>query len=206
MGLLNSIVGWLVAFGAGFFGHVVAHDFCEVTPMISSKIIEAAASRLPAAIRDRYREEWRADLRDQHGALAKLTWSFGCFISARRMRREVYQDQMRRTSFELTFENGETIAFNRTTYAVFIAGLQFGQYRALLKWAPTPIRLLALRCVFAIPTFKFRQWGPPAYDPLRKLLMQANDEGEPTKITYLVDGVAVKSATIRSGEVIDETA
>jgi hypothetical protein len=84
VGLLNSIFEWLVAFGAGFFGHVVAHDFCVVTPMISEKIMEAAASHLPASIRERYCEEWRADLRDQHGALAKLTWSFGCFISALR--------------------------------------------------------------------------------------------------------------------------
>jgi hypothetical protein len=196
VGLLNSIFEWLVAFGAGFFGHVVAHDFCVVTPMISEKIMEAAASHLPASIRERYCEEWRADLRDQHGALAKLTWSFGCFISALRMRRNVLLDQTRRTSFALTFENGETITFNRTTYAIFMAGLKYNQYRTFHKWAPTPIQRLTLGCLVAIPAIRFRQWGAPEAVTLRKLINQAANEGSPTKITCLVDGVAVKSASI----------
>jgi hypothetical protein len=75
MGTLTGIFGAVAAFITGFVGHVVAHDFCEVAPMLSKKLIEFAASYLPRSIRDRYLEEWRADLQAQPGTVAKLAWS-----------------------------------------------------------------------------------------------------------------------------------
>jgi hypothetical protein len=143
MGLLNSILEWLVAFGAGFFGHVVAHDFCEVTPMISRKIIEAAASRLPASIRERYREEWRADLQAQSGALAKLAWSLGCFRSAWRLRREASIDRSRRTTFNFVLNNGETLTLDVPTTAAFVTAVSLVRRRWLHR-VPTALGALTI--------------------------------------------------------------
>jgi hypothetical protein len=131
MGFLNSIIGWLVAFGAGFFGHVVAHDFCEITPIISRKIIKAAASRLPTSIRERYREEWVADLQAQSGAVARLAWSLGCLWSARRMRREAGIDHCQRTTFEFVLDNGEIITTDLPTFAAFTAAYTLSWHRWL---------------------------------------------------------------------------
>ena len=206
MGLLNSIVEWLVAFGAGFFGHVVAHDFCEVMPMISRKIVEAAASQLPPLIRDRYLEEWHADLREQSGALAKLKWSIGCLICSRRMRRAATLDRRRRTSFELTFDNGETIAANVTTFAFYYVSVVYlYRWRRFIKWAPDPAKLLGLQCALAITSLIHRHWGPPDHSSWMKMLrLWANGGSIPTKITRLIDGVAVGSAHVQGGELIDD--
>jgi len=201
---MSSIVNWLVAFGAGFFGHVVAHDFCEVTPMISQKIVEAAASQLPSSIRDRYLEEWRADLRDQTGALAKLKWSIGCLICATRMRQAATLDLVRRTSLELTFDNGEIVVINMTSYAVFCTTLSYlYRFRRLITLAPKPVQSLVLRYAWAISRFTHRHWGPQDYAPVVKMLqVWAQGGSQPTKVAKLIDGKAVSRASFRDGELI----
>jgi hypothetical protein len=202
MGVLNSIVGWLVAFGAGFFGHVVAHDFCEVTPMISRKIIEAAASRLPASIRERYREEWRADLQAQSGALAKLAWSLGCLRSARRLRQEAAMDRIRRTQWVLTFATGETYTLNVATLAVYATSLVFAQYvSGWGRWLPKPVRMLALGITLAKPVYDWRKYGSPDYTRVKELLrLHAGGANLPTKVSRYVDGMEEETHTFDDGE------
>lgn len=134
MGLLNNLIDWIVAFATGFFGNVLAHDFCEVTPMISKKLIKMAESRLPKSMRQRYSEEWSADLQDQVGALAKLFWAFGCLISVCRLRQQSKLDLIQRTSHEFVLTTGEIVAMNTATLVFFrnVGNLLFsGQRRRL---------------------------------------------------------------------------
>jgi hypothetical protein len=193
MGLLSSVVGWLLAFGAGFLGHVVAHDFCEVTPMISRKIIEAAASRLPASIRERYREEWRADLQAQSGALAKLAWSLGCLRSTRRLRREAAIELYQRTTFDFVLNDGEVVTLDFPTTAVFRSALKLTR-RKWLRHAPAKLNTLAIIVALVTPAVRWRRCGKLDLDVMVKLLHCCADQRRiPRHVIRCVDGVAEKT-------------
>jgi len=209
MGFLSSFIDWLIAFGAGFFGHVIAHDFCEVTPMVSQKIIEAAASRLPPPIRDRYLEEWRRDLQDQTGALAKLKWALGCVISTWKMRREATLDVMRRTSVEVTFENGEAFKANLTTLMVFhTAVCNIMRFASWANLAPKPIRRLAMQWTVKVPAFRNRQWGPVNNAIVARMLevwiSKKTQLTQITKVTTYVDGEVAGSSHLENGQIVDD--
>src|SRR4051812_23750176 len=87
MELIAKLFGLVCVFFAGFFGHLAAHDFCSIAPRLSQRIVTFAVTLLPEGVRDRYREEWLADLSEQGGVIAKLIWSFGCAWCARRIGR-----------------------------------------------------------------------------------------------------------------------
>jgi hypothetical protein len=186
MGLLNNAVDWLIAFATGFFGNVLAHDFCEVAPMMSKKIIEIAASRLPLSIRDRYLEEWRADLHSQPGMATKLLWSVGCLISTYRLRHEARIDQFRRVSFQIALPRGETVMVNLTTFAL-MGALMYT--KAVGRRWHVPSVLVAPYVVFVLKPFTDWRWHQPA-DLLQAFSVLT--AGFPWKIIKHVDGVPVE--------------
>src|SRR5262245_43749885 len=88
---MEFVIGFLAAIGsflAGVLGHILAHDFCECTPKICLRIIEYAVKLLPEADRARYREEWRSDLNERPGVLAKFEHACGCIRGAHRLRKQ----------------------------------------------------------------------------------------------------------------------
>lgn len=86
MELLSTVMAAIGGFFAGFVGHVTAHDFCEAVPRWSKKLIAKAASRLSPRDRERYEEEWLADLADRPTTMSKLYHAVGCFSCASKMR------------------------------------------------------------------------------------------------------------------------
>jgi hypothetical protein len=191
MGFLTSLLEWFVAFVAGFLGHVVAHDFCEVTPMISEKVIEAAASQLPVSIRDRYLDEWRADLWDQPGTIAKLKWAFGCFWSARRLRLQDACATRNRMSVGFTFENGETVRLDIATLKWMGSTLKL---ITLCAWLPMPLRIKLLQgvtLVSAVETTK-RYGAVPDQQRLRQLLLALSRGSNHVQVGLYIDGIAAK--------------
>jgi hypothetical protein len=188
MGFLNAVFEYVLAFAAGFFGHIVAHDFCEIAPMISQKIIEAAASCLPGSIHDRYLEEWRADLWDQPGALAKLWWSIGCLLSVYTLRRQSRLDYYRDASVEVVLSNGETVMADLPTMAVMdrLASVYFALPRG---YVPDIVRLRAILFATKVTEFWWRRVGKPDYGAGFKLL-RGTLESRPQKIALWINGVS----------------
>lgn len=194
MGFLTSLLEWFVAFVAGFLGHVVAHDFCEVTPMISEKIIEAAASQLPVSIRDRYLDEWRADLWDQPGTIAKLEWAFGCFWSARRLRLQDARASWNRMSMGFTFENGETVRLDIATLTWLRSTLKLA---TLTAWLPLPLRIKLLHGVtLASAVVATKRYGAvPDQQRLQQLLLVlSRSSNKNVQLRLYIDGIAAKEA------------
>jgi hypothetical protein len=87
MEFLTGIFALIASFLAGFFGHVLAHDFCEFTPRMCRRLIERAASLLPERDRARYTEEWLSHLSDCPGTLKKFRHAADCVLIARRLGR-----------------------------------------------------------------------------------------------------------------------
>lgn len=195
MAFLNNILEYVAVFASGFFGHVVAHDFCEVTPMISKKIIEMAASRLPASIRDRYLEEWRVDLHDQGGALAKLMWSIGCFRSVFQLRRHSSTEFYRKASVEFVLSTGETIVLDMPSLTLvrsIAATLNF--LRQHKRWLPNRVAGGVLWFSVKLNTFRWRRVGNPDYGKVFQVVA-AMRKGLPRKVAVWHDGVLVRDIT-----------
>lgn len=171
MGFLNNILEYLAVFVAGFFGHVVAHDFCEVVPTISKKIVKAAASQLPASIRDRYLDEWLADLWDQPGAIAKLKWSLGCVLSATRMSREAKTAEAKQISVEFVLESGKTVMVDLPTFWVFFSAMKFTRFVVpWIKWMPVRAAAFGVLATMSTSAFRWRRCGQPDFDSAIELL------------------------------------
>jgi hypothetical protein len=158
MGAVNTFLDWFFTFVTGFLGNVLAGDFCATAPMTSMKLIEAAAARLPVSIRDRYLEEWRADVDAQQGAIRKVVWALGCFISAYRLRRETFRDRVRRVSHELVLPSGERIVINMATLAFMSVTVRNKRYARRLH---LPRAVSGLFVVLSKP-FVDWQWQQPA--------------------------------------------
>jgi hypothetical protein len=196
MELLNSIIGGLLAFITGFMGHVIAHDFCEVVPMISKKLVETAASQLPPSMRDRYSEQWCADLHDQPGTIAKLMWSMGCIICVYRMRREEVIERAQRTSFQFIVSTGDAIVVDVPTCAFTFAIIKLRTAGIRYKWVRTwvfsrpSLTNAAIYAFAAKPLMKWHQCGQPDFQKVLQLL--ENWSWQTTEVTKCVDGVAVE--------------
>lgn len=54
-------------------------------PVVAAWLLQKAIVRLPRKHRERYHEEWTADLQAQPTALSKLVFAFGLAIAARRI-------------------------------------------------------------------------------------------------------------------------
>jgi hypothetical protein len=201
MGLVNSIVDWVVAFCTGFFGNVVAHDFCEAAPMFSKRLLDIAIAQLPRELKDRYVEEWHADLRDRAGSLAKLNWAFGCVMCARRMKREATLNRIQRTTLRIVLATGGTITVDGPTLALCVSTLQAVHFCWHCRnWLPSlylwrligrPVATTAVWLGTTVPVYRWRRFGRPNCDKAWKLVRDLNENGMHWKCTKYVDGVAV---------------
>jgi hypothetical protein len=95
MDLVRGLLAALGAGVAGFFGHLLAHDFVEVTPRLGRAIIQFSTRTLRETDRARYTEEWLADLDERSGVFAKLAHALGCFLCVRRIRKQSLKNSER---------------------------------------------------------------------------------------------------------------
>jgi hypothetical protein len=198
MAFLNIILEWMMVFATGFFGHVVAHDFCEVAPMISRKMVETAATWLPASIRDRYLEEWLADLLDQPGAVAKLIWSLGCFRSVLYLRRQSRAEFYRKSAVEFVLSTGESVMIDVPTLAaVRSIGTAYDYLVTCRRWIPRPVVQRVIWLAAKLPSLKWRWVGLPDYDKVLRIMRDTN-KGLPRKVAVWHDGVLLKDLTLGS--------
>lgn len=197
MELLNAIFAPVVAFVSGFIGHLIAHDFCEVTPMLSRKIVNAAASILPASIRDRYLEEWRADLNDRPGTLAKLSWSIGCVLCARRLARAERVERMRRATFTVVIGDVTLDCDMPTFWALRVSmGIVLSGSR-LPAWTPKQVKNLFVRlhANSASLEWRTRKVGKPDYSKVAEGIQHFR-LGCHLKIQTKVDGKLVHESVV----------
>jgi hypothetical protein len=81
MGVIGTVItGILVA--------VLAEDLGAWLRWLTDRLLRRAVGRLPEAVRDRYHEEWAADLEDTPGALAKLVVALGLCRASSMIRRD----------------------------------------------------------------------------------------------------------------------
>jgi hypothetical protein len=191
--ILSGIVDAIAAFFAGFAGHVVAHDFCEVTPMVCKKLIQAAALRLPERIRDRYLQEWEADLSDQPGALAKIKWALGCLLCAHRMRRAELIEHRRHLLFVVVLEDGNRLELDYATATMF---LRFMDIFAWAGWMPRTFRASRpMRAVFWVHCMSSAIW-----------LIRRYSVPDMVKVDILIDSIGTRweVTTMKDGNPIGE--
>jgi hypothetical protein len=137
---LFSLIG---SFLAGFFGHVVAHDFCEFTPKMCRRLIEHAASLLPEADRARYTEEWLAHLDECLGVIQKFRHAGTCVLGARRLGsvRSVLKPYFR--TLRIGFEEIGFVELDFATSMVLMSFLTSTAH-SMAKQGPLRPRVLAL--------------------------------------------------------------
>lgn len=78
----------IIAVVAGALGTIVAADIKAWMPWLTKRLIQAAARRLPLGLRERFTEEWHADVGDTPGVLAKLVVACGFLLASDQMRAE----------------------------------------------------------------------------------------------------------------------
>jgi len=75
--------------GGGFLlavlSKLAADEIKEWLPKLSSLIVRVAALRLPPHERDRYQEEWEADLLEYPGGIVRTMRALGFIVAAQRM-------------------------------------------------------------------------------------------------------------------------
>lgn len=76
------VVAGIGAFVATILSRLLADEFNAWQPKLTGMIIESATRRLPEELRDRYREEWLADIEQYPGCITKLWRATRCLIGA----------------------------------------------------------------------------------------------------------------------------
>jgi hypothetical protein len=90
--LISTILGAVGGFVGGIAAHFIAHDAYEVAPRYARELIDRAVARLPEADRERFAEQWLADLYEHEGVIAKFKHAIGCVLAARKVG-EIYDAQ-----------------------------------------------------------------------------------------------------------------
>lgn len=80
MGLIKTIF-------AGVVVVVLAAEILAWLPRLTECILRCAVRRLPEGLRDRYEEEWRADINDRPGMLSNFISACGLLVAGSRLRR-----------------------------------------------------------------------------------------------------------------------
>lgn len=88
LGLVAVLTGIITAWLVGIAINLVSEQISTMAPRWATISLHAAARRLPASARDRYAEEWAADLDVIDGPVARLWFACRVWISARSLRRE----------------------------------------------------------------------------------------------------------------------
>lgn len=63
-------------------GQIVADEAKASMPHLAQWVLRGAIRALPQRLRERYAEEWAADLGDIPGPISKVTWALGFFVAA----------------------------------------------------------------------------------------------------------------------------
>lgn len=76
--IVVAIIGTLLA-------TLIGNELCARAPAAADKLLERAIAKLPRRYRERFREEWAADLLAQPTLASRLTFAFGFNIAARKI-------------------------------------------------------------------------------------------------------------------------
>jgi hypothetical protein len=141
MAMISDLLSVLAAAMAAFFGHLAAHDFVELTPRISSSLVMRAASQFASASeRERYCEQWLADLNDVSGVFAKFKYALGCLFSVPRMKAEARRLFEGSIVVRYEFPGVGQIEMNRPTHRyitkLFRVAVQKSESRILNSFGP----------------------------------------------------------------------
>jgi hypothetical protein len=85
MELITSAFAAVGAFIGTIAAHFIAHDAYSRCPRYARRLVKWAARQLPPFERERYEEEWLADLEERDGAFAKFKHAFECFLCAHKL-------------------------------------------------------------------------------------------------------------------------
>jgi hypothetical protein len=85
MELIVTIAGPIIGFVVTLAAHVIAHDAYASMPRYARRLIELAAKKLPANERERYLEEWLADVSERPSVLSKFQHAVECYICAKKV-------------------------------------------------------------------------------------------------------------------------
>lgn len=80
MGLIETII-------VGVAVVLLATEVQAWLPWLTERILRHAVRRLPESLRDRYDEEWRADINDRPGMLSKFVSACGLLVAGNKLRR-----------------------------------------------------------------------------------------------------------------------
>lgn len=163
MELISSFVTAVSAGVAGFFGHLLAHDFAAFAPSLSRHLIKKAAGGLSKDDRARYAEEWLADLNERVGVLSKLKHVCGCMICARRMRRQSIWHRQTAVVFRLEIAGGEIIEFDGSTGIWFASAVR---WHSMMRGWGLNNRVFS-QIGYVVTSIRLRKYGAP--DPTKAL-------------------------------------
>lgn len=79
------VMSTLLEFGFGVAASITAAEALAFAPHVAAKCIRVAVGRLPRRYRDRFNEEWSADMLAQPSNLSKLIFSLGLLFAAQRI-------------------------------------------------------------------------------------------------------------------------
>ena len=209
MQLIMGLVSALGAALAGFLGHVAAHDFCEASPRLCKKLINSAALRLAKETRDRYLEEWLADLEEREGVFSKFKHALDCLLCAGRMRRE-----SSKFVIALSFRAPSVgtvpvqLSFNLDSrfFKLWVSLPENSlSKRILSKWVATYFVIKFLKCIFKIHRSNAKT--VPSHMDYNKWLVEVSvlNEGNTFNIGQpiaLADLARLKSSTLADSEAI----
>jgi len=167
MAMITDLLAAVGAAAAAFFGHLVAHDFTEIAPSIARALILSATRKLPKKIRQRYSEEWLADLNDRRGVLAKLGHSFGCVLCARRMRTQSIRAGLSKKKFRFQIGGVGIIELDFPT-ALFFVGLATHWMKS--RNSSRPVKMARIAYGLAKHAFIFRNLGPIDFGKTARLV------------------------------------
>jgi len=95
MDLLMSTIGFIIAVIGGLALNILASDLYDRCPRLARWLMERAVARLPADMRDRYREEWEAHLLDCPTKLDQVRHALGVWWGAGRITQMRPREKMR---------------------------------------------------------------------------------------------------------------
>jgi hypothetical protein len=174
--------------------------------MISRKLVEVAASKLPGSLRDRYLEEWRADLLDQPGAVAKLFWALGCFRSVLQLRRQAKIEFFRKATVELVFAKGETVMLDYPTFEVTRwVGTALSYMMPHRRWLRRcrPLTHYTIKFAMTLASLRWQSVGKPNLAKV-SLAIKGTYTGMPRKVAVWHDGVLLQDLTNRIKDLAGE--
>jgi hypothetical protein len=192
MDLIKTVFAGLGAGVAGFIGHLLAHDFVEVTPKFAQAIIRLSTRLLTDSDRLRYSEEWLADLNERVGVFAKLTHAVGCLACVWRIRRQSLRNNDNNIVVRFEVGPAQSIDLDYSTSVLVLEAIHFGIRATKYPWLRNSIAQRLFRAKLA---YQLRHEKLP---DRRKALRLVSMIDEPHKLRDLqiwIDGELVERPT-----------